>query len=579
MKQGAKNIRDFRVHILFLCVVALSFFVLFRFYFLQVVAHEKYKMIAEGQYKVFKKLNPERGSIFMRDKEAIYPLAINRDLQMAYAVPREVEDSDVFVEKISSTLGIEKEIVVQKISDRDDVFEVLKRKLSDDEAQQIKNLNIRGVHLAPESYRYYPAGRLASQVVGFVGWSEKTLSGRYGIEAYWDEELRGKSGVISQESDAGGRWVSLVDREFQPAEDGADLVLTLDYAVQYETEKILEDIIEKHQADNGSIVVMEPKTGKILSMASYPNFDPNEYWSVEDMKHYINPIVSGSYESGSVFKTITMAIGMDDNKISPSSAYVDTGVVNEAGYEIKNSDEKSYGEQTMTQVLEESLNTGVIHVEKLVGNKKFLSYVKRFGFGEESGIDLPAESAGNISNLSFLKRNIEFFTASYGQGITMTPLQIANAYATIANGGKFMKPQIVDRIIYPNGETKEVIPQEIRRVIREDTARKTSEMLRSVVVNGHGKRADVAGFLVGGKTGTAQVAKKDEKGYEEGMSIGSFVGFAPTNDPQFVVCVKIVNPKDVIWAESSAAPAFGRVMSFLLEYYGIEPTEQVNVLK
>lgn len=577
MKQEAKRIRDLRIYLLFFCIITISFFVLFRFYFLQVVAYEKYKMIAEGQYRVFKKLNPERGNIYMRDKGGIYPLAINRDLQTAYAVPREISEDEAFIEKVSLALGMEKEVIAQKISDKNDVFEILKKKLTDDEVRKIEELEISGLYLVGESYRYYPAGRLASQVVGFMGWKDDFFSGRYGIESFWDEELRGKPGIISQESDAGGRWVSLRDRDFQPANDGVDLVLTLDYAVQYETEKILEDVVEKHQADSGSIVVMEPETGKILSVASYPNFDPNEYWNVDDMRHYINPVVSGTYESGSVFKTITMAIGMDDNKIEPWSTYVDTGVVHEAGYEIKNSDEKAYGEQTMTQVLEKSLNTGVIYVEKLVGNKKFSSYVKRFGFGEESGIDLPAESAGDISNLSFLNRNIEFFTASYGQGFTMTPLQIANAYATIANGGKFMKPQIIDRIIHSDGRIEEVRPQEIRRVIREDTAKKTLEMLRSTVVNGHGKRADVAGYLVGGKTGTAQIAKKDEKGYQEGKSIGSFVGIAPIDDPQFVVCVKIVNPKDVIWAESSAAPAFGRVMDFLLGYYGIEPTEEIVI--
>ncbi|MDH4330131.1 MAG: penicillin-binding protein 2 [Candidatus Moranbacteria bacterium] len=576
MKKGVKYIQDLRVYLLFFFVLAVSFFVLARLYFLQIAAHEKYKMIADGQYKVFKELESERGSVFMNDKKKSYPLAINRDLQMAYAVPREIDDVNVFANEIGSILGMEKNVILDKIADKDDVFEVLKRKLTDEEVDKINELKFTGIHLAPESYRYYPAGRLASQIVGFVGWDNNSFSGRYGVESFWDSELKGKSGMISQEKDAGGRWISLVERDFQPAVDGVDLFLTIDYAVQYETEKILESAIKRHQADNGSILVMEPKTGRILSMASYPNFDPNEYWNVEDMKHYINPVVSGTYESGSVLKPITMAIGIDEGKVEPDSTYVDTGVVYEAGYEIKNSDEKAYGLQTMTQVLEESLNTGVIHVEKLVGNKKFANYIKRFGFGEESGIELPGESAGNISNLEHLNRNIEFFTASYGQGLTMTPLQLTNAYATIANGGKFMKPQIIDKIVYSNGETKEIRPQEIRRVIREDTAKKVSKMLRSVVVNGHGKKADVPGYLVGGKTGTAQVAKKNEKGYEEGVAIGSFVGFAPINDPQFVVCVKISNPKDVLWAESSAAPTFGEVMEFLLEYYGIEPTEPIN---
>jgi cell division protein FtsI (penicillin-binding protein 3)/stage V sporulation protein D (sporulation-specific penicillin-binding protein) len=247
--------------------------------------------------------------------------------------------------------------------------------------------------------------------------------------------------------------------------------------------------------------------------------------------------------------------------------------VAEAGYQIKNSDYKAYGIQTMTQALEKSLNTGAIYAERQIGNKNFLDYIKRFGFGQVTGIELPGESAGNIANLKNLKSDIQFFTAAFGQGITVTPIQLISAYNALANGGILMKPQIVKKIIYSDGHTEEIEPQEIKRVVTQSAANQVSQMLGSVVINGHGKRAGVPGHEVGGKTGTAQVASQSVRGYEEGKNIGSFAGYAPLINPEFTVLVRMDDPKAVEWAESSAAPVFGELMKFLLEYKSIEPTQ------
>jgi cell division protein FtsI/penicillin-binding protein 2 len=269
-----------------------------------------------------------------------------------------------------------------------------------------------------------------------------------------------------------------------------------------------------------------------------------------------------------------MAAAVDGGKVNAETTYVDTGTVQEAGFNIKNSEEKVYGKQTMTQVLENSINTGVIYAEKLLGNRNFHDYIERFGFGKILGVDLSGESAGSIANLKNTNRNIEFFTASFGQGIRTTPLQIISAYNVIANGGVLMKPQIVEKKIYHDGSEETINPQEIRRVMTSASASEVSRMLTSVVKNGHGKRAGVPGYLVAGKTGTAEVAKVGSKGYEEDKTIGSFAGFAPSDNPKFSIIVRIDNPKNVQWAESSAAPAFGELMKFLLEYYNIEPTEE-----
>jgi len=571
------SMEGWRIYFLALLVFLSAAVIFFRLYSLQVTAHDAYRSIAQNQHYIFQELNPERGEIFLKDGNGTYPLAINREFKMAYAVPKEIKNREEAAIRISSILELDENLVIEKLADSEDMFEVLKHKLTDEEISKIKKLEISGVRLMPESFRYYPAGELAAQTVGFVGSDEKEYKGRYGLEAYWEEDLRGTPGDLSQERDAGGRWISIADREFNPAQNGIDLVLTIDRVVQYEIEKILKETVEKHGADSGTILAMEARTGKILAMVNHPSFNPSEYSKCEDMSLFMNPSVSEAYECGSVFKAITMAIGVDDGKVEPDSVYYDSGSVREAGYTIKNSDEKTYGEQTMTQVLEESLNTGAIYVEKQVGNKKFADYTKRFGFGEKTGIELPGESRGNINNLKALKRDIQFFTAAFGQGITVTPLQLINSYSVIANGGKLMKPQLIEKKIYPGGKIEKIEPQEIRRVIKKETAEKLSQMLRSVVENGHGKRAAVPGYLVGGKTGTAQVAKSGEKGYEEGIAIGSFAGFAPIEDAQFTVLVKIYNPKDVQWAESTAAPAFSRVMKFLLEYYKVSPTEEYEL--
>lgn len=570
-----KLVSSQRIYFLAAAIFLMGIIIIARLYILQVHGYDKFRDMAEDQHKAFSELSAKRGEIYLKNGDEKYPLAVNKEYMMVFLEPKMVEEKDKVISELSYILGIDRGEIEKRLVNPNDMFEIVKKKISDEEADKIRDLKLRGVKLMPESYRYYPGKELASQIVGFVGSDGEKTIGRYGLESFWEDDLCGKNGSIFQERDSAGRWISITDRDKVPAQDGVNLVLTIDQTVQYEIEKILKLTMEKHQADGGSIVVQEPSTGKILAMANYPSFNPNEFNKVENMSAFINPTVTSAYESGSVFKAITLASGVDAGVVSPNTTYVDTGVVSEAGYNIKNSDGKANGEQTMTQVLEKSLNTGVIFVEKLIGNKRFADYIRNFGFGEKTNIELPNESAGDIRNLNNLKSDIQFFTASYGQGITVTPLQILNAYSAIANGGKLMRPQIIEKKFYSNGAEEIVEPEVVRRVIKEETALQVREMLGSVVVNGHGKRASVSGYRVGGKTGTAQVAKQGGGGYDESLTIGSFAGIAPLDNPRFTVIVKIDNPKDIQWAESSAAPAFGEVMKFLLNYYNVEPTEPI----
>lgn len=564
----------FRVYVLFFLILTIAAVIFFKLYTLQVLSYTSYRELSENQHSLFKELVPRRGEIFLKDRDELYPVAVNRETKMAYVVPKEIENLDETVSFLSDTLDLNRDETGNKLDKPEDMYEVLKHRLSDEEIKKINDRGMSGVHLADEVFRYYPAGELASNVLGFVGWDGNDLGGKYGIEKYFENQIRGKEGKIFENRDTAGRWIAIGDRVLEPAEDGKNLILTIDHIVQFETEKILQAAIERFKADSGTIVVMEPSTGKILAMANFPTFNPNEYGEVENMSAFRNIAVSDAYEPGSIFKTFTLAAALDSGKITPETTYTDTGMVKEAGYSIQNSDYKANGVQTMTQVLEKSLNTGVIFAEKLTGNKNFADYVQRFGFGEAMNTDMFSESAGNINNLKNLKSNIQFFTAAFGQGITVTPLQLASAYSAIANGGILMKPQIVEKIVNQNDNNEEIVnPQEVRRVISPKADEDITKMLVGVVKDGHGKRAGVPGYLVGGKTGTAQVASLTSKGYEEGKNIGSFGGFAPADNPRFTIIVRMDNPKTVDWAESSAAPTFGELMKFLLEYYNVEPTE------
>ena len=431
-----------------------------------------------------------------------------------------------------------------------------------------RKLAIAGLGFSEKSYRFYPEGNIGSNLLGFVGFVGDQEKGRYGLEEYFDQELYGQPGSIKIERDAKGQAIIINDREYLKPENGADLILTINRSIQFTACKKLNEAVAKYGADGGSVIIMEPKTGAILAMCSNPDYDGNEYQKVKDIKVFTNPAVFSQYEPGSIFKVLTMAMALDQEKITPQTTYDDTGQVKIADRTMENSDHKANGAQTMTQVLEKSLNTGAIFVMRKIGPDLFSDYVKEFGFGEKTGLELTGESKGDIKNL-MTKPVHELYaaTASFGQGLSVTPIQMVSVFSAIANNGILMKPYLVKEIIKPDGAKIETSPKVIRRVISEKAATILGGMMVNVVENGHGKKAAVKGYYVGGKTGTAQVAKKG--GYEDNINIGSFGGFAPIDDPKFVMLVRIDRPRNVEWAESSAAPLFGQLAEYMLNYWQI----------
>lgn len=547
-----------------------------RLFVLQVKSAEFYRAKAFGQYNVEKILQPARGEIKIADKATgqTFTVATSIKKDLLYAIPKDITDGAGFAKAVGDVTGLPQDEINSRIADRAKRYVVLKRGLTEQELKALKALELPGVGFDADTARFYPENNFLSSVLGFVGYKGTERVGVYGLEEAFEEELRGAAGSVSQEKDISGAWIFAGKREITPQRDGDTIILTIDRTIQHMAEEIIKGAVTDNHADSGSIVVMDPKTGAIWAMASYPDFNPNEYNKVEDSSIFQNMVTLGSYEPGSIFKPLTMAASIDAGKISPETTYVDTGSVEIDGYTIQNSDKKAHGKQTMTQALEESLNTGSIFAKEQIGNKKFFEYLQKFGLGKPTGIEL-RESSGNLDNL---RANIlvNYHTASFGQGITVTPLQMVEAFSAIANGGKMMRPYIVQTRITGLGDVVQTKPVVASQVISRDAASKVGGMMVAVVENGHGKRAQAPGYYVAGKTGTAQVSKKDGRGYEDDINIGSFIGFAPAEDPKFVALVRVNHPRNVLYAESTAAPAFGKLAQFILNYLNVPPNREVG---
>ncbi|MEK7464819.1 MAG: penicillin-binding protein 2, partial [Patescibacteria group bacterium] len=337
-------------------------------------------------------------------------------------------------------------------------------------------------------------------------------------------------------------------------------------------EEELDLLREKWQPELAIGIVLEPATGKILALAARPTYDPNAYSAEKDFSVFRIPIVDSQFELGSVFKPITMAAGINERVITASTTYGDPGVRRFGTFSVSNFDGRSYGTQTMTQVLEKSLNTGAMFAMERVGQERFFEYIKSFGFGEPTGIDVPGELAGNISNLS-LGRDVDYATASFGQGIAMTPLQIAMGMAAIANDGTLMRPYIVEKLIDDSGAEEIRRPQEVRRVISPESSETLTRMLVSAVRNGFENRAGVKGYFVAGKTGTAQIPLQDRRGYSDDV-IHTFVGYAPAFQPRFLVLLELVKPRGNRFAANTLTPVFHNLSQFMQNYYDVPPDER-----
>lgn len=538
----------------------------FRLFEKQILEHNTYLKAAEGQYILKKELPAQRGKIYASD---MFPLATNRQYYQVMTTPKNIKNADEAAEKLAPILGLEKEKIFTALNNDKVYIPPLKKGLTEEEGDKIAALKLRGVVVLPESRRFYPEQELAAHILGFVNFENR---GQYGLEGYFDNQLRGFEGEMSAEKDTKGRFFS-IEEKIEP-QNGADYVLTIDHNIQFQAEMILKEAVENYQADGGFIGIVEPKTGAVLAMAGFPAFDPNKFneEAEQDQERFNNPGIASPWEPGSVFKPLIMAAAINEGKVQPETEGVFGNYVTVDSYEIHTSTDEAYGRETMTKVLENSDNVAMVWVSELLGKELEFRYLKDFGFGRKTGIELDTEAEGQVLDQKKWS-NTQRATIAFGQGISVTPIQLLAAFSSVANGGKLLKPYIVSEVQTTDNHHDVTQQQEIKRVINEDTANKVKDMLVSVVQNGHGKKAAVPGYQVAGKTGTAQVPKPGG-GYYDDRHIGSFIGFAPANDPKFVMLVRLDNPKNVKWAEESAAPTFGKMAKWLLNYFRVPPESE-----
>lgn len=564
--------KNWRLNLLLFFGIVFWLIIAARLFTIQVMGHDKYVVLADSQSALLEKLTPKRGEIFIQDKDGfLSPLAINRDMKNVYAVPRELAGQDdeyrsSMAENLAAILELDKNDILAKLNKKDDPYEPLKSKLDNEAVKKIKDLQFKGIYFTSQSWRWYPQNDLAAQVVGFVGYDGDKRVGCYGLEKYFEQQLVGETGVLTGKKDALGNPVLIDMNNFMPAKDGSKIILTIDQNIQFTAEEKLKEVMDKWQSLNGTIIVMKPKTGAILAMASFPTYNPNEYYNENNADNFLNPAIQKLFEPGSIFKPITMSAGLDSGKITPETTFTDTGSAQIGSHTITNAAYRSYGLSSMSKVLEKSINTGAVFMEQTIGPDIFKKYVQAFGFDHMTGITLNNEIAGNINNLNG-DSEINYATASFGQGIAVTPLQMATAISAIANQGKMMRSYLVDKIINSDGKEIKFEPEVMREPITEATAKELTEMLINTVDRGYDK-VKIKDYYVAGKTGTAQIPENG--GYSTEM-IHSFVGYAPARDPAFLIFIKMDRPKGINFASDSLAPIFADMTRFLLNYYEIPP--------
>lgn len=557
-----RSLASWRTKALFLLFILAGAVLVGRLYTLQIVGGQYYAALARGQQEGAEAATLLRGNIYAQDKggQSRYLVATNREMPMVYAVPWEVEDAEYLINTVHDVLGLSEEdvpILFRRLNNTDSSFALIARHLTDEQARRIEEFDLPGVYLRNEYVRFYPGEEIAAQSIGFVGFSGNERVGQYGVEQFYDETLSASAPTTPRSTFFGGSFAA------------GDIELTIDYGIQFVVEQKLQELVSRLEADSATAIFMDPQTGAIIALANVPTFNPNTYSSTEDISVFSNSAVQDLFEPGSSFKPITIAAAIDAGVVSPQTTYEDKGFVDIDGYRISNSDKKAHGIQTMTQVLEKSLNTGVIFAQKQLGKERFRDYIQAFGFSEKTGIDLPGEVTGDTYNLN-TNNNVNFATAAFGQGIAISPIRLLSSLSAIANGGVIMKPYIVSKI-WQDGHERSTEVEELAQPISATTASRVAAMMVSAVENGFGKKAQVPGYTLAGKTGTAQVPAEDGSGYSEEKTIHTFIGFAPAYNPRFIGILKVDNPRTISFSADSIAPTFGELTSFILQYYNVPP--------
>ena len=569
-----KKFANWRISVILALILIFGAAIISRLFFLQILERKLFQAQALGQQMDFSKVTGSRGQIFCATSQEtkgkqglgeLKSLAINKDSWTISANPNDIPNKQAFAKILSETIGQTQEQILLEL-DSQDSYLVIEKDLSSAELDKVKALNLKGLSWRNAPDRFYPQGGMLSQTLGFLGGAG---AGQYGVEGYYEDILKGKTGIQQEKFGLD----SIFSGNDQISLDGSDIYLTIDYNIQFQAEELLKQEQKKDGIDSGQIIVLKPDSGKILALANFPAFDPNQYSKESDLDIFQNSATQKLFEPGSIMKPFTMAAAINEGKITPDTTYVDTGVVNFGIKTIHNFANEIYGKATMTEVLENSINTGAVFAEQQISHDIFFNYIDKFGFTYKTGVDLQAEAYSRNESLKN-GPDMNFATASFGQGIELTPMQIARGFCAMANGGKLVKPYIVEKIVN-GGDEVYTRPEVSDPVVSKQTITQLNAMLINVVDKGFNGVAKIPGYYLAGKTGTAQIPLKNGKGYEPDKTIQSFVGYGPAFNPQFLILVKLDNPK-VPKSSLSAVPIFKELAQYIINYWQIPPDYDAN---
>ena len=561
-----------RIRLISILIILFSLVLFVKLYTLQIVENDYFRQKADRQYQK-PATDFNRGTIFFTQKDGTQISAASLKTGFILSMnPKLVKDAnaeDIYNKILPFIPDLNHDDFIAKANKANDPYEEIRKKVDEDVGEKINALKLPGITLYQNKWRYYPGGTLASNVLGFMGYKGDDFAGRYGLERTYD-------GVLSRnQTDAYANFfVETFSNIKKTVIDGksleGDIVTTIEPKTQAYVEDMISQINKQYSSERTGAIIMDPQTGDIYAMGLSPSFDPNDISTVKDTALFRNDLVESAYEMGSIMKPLTMSVGVDLGKVNAQTTYNDTGSVTFNNKTISNFDKKPRGTITLQCALAKSLNVGFAWVEQQIGNKPFSDYFLKYGFGEKVGIDLPNEASGLVSNLNS-PRDIEHVTAAFGQGISVTPVEMIHAFSAIANGGIMTKPRIVKEIDYKVGTSKKIPVQQSDRIIKEDSALEVVNMMVNNVDTSlkDGKYKNPY-YTVAAKTGTAQVVRGG-KGYSDSIYLHSFIGFLPAYNPKFLVFIYTVNPKGVNYSSDTLAIPFINLTKFLINYYELPP--------
>jgi len=560
-----KSVNWFKVRVILISGLLFCCFVLVvgRMFQLQVLKKEQLYKLADQQQHIQIPLVAKRGTIYDRQGNE---LAVSIEVDSVYADARKVVDVEKAADELAGILQIDRKELKERLERRKS-FEWIQRKISPKEAEQIKALRLQGIDFLKENRRFYPNAELAAHVIGFVGLDSRGLEG---VEFQYDALLNGKGQVWTMARDAMGREISLGEAPFEKEDHYRNIFLTLDKQIQHVAETELSQSVQKWGAKGGLVIAMDPLTGKILALASYPSFNPNQFIQYRS-RNWRNRAISDVFEPGSLFKAFLATAALEEKVVQPTdSFFCENGAY--TVYDRTIHDHSKHGWLTVQQIVKFSSNIGASKVGEKMGKERFYQYICAFGFGEKTGIGLPGEGKGIVHHPRYWPP-VALDTISFGQGISVTAIQLMSALSVIANGGFLMKPYVVEKITNEKGEVVQSFkPEVVRRVISEETAKRATALLKATTERGGtGEGAVPTGYEVAGKTGTAQKVDKLLKGYSEDRYTSGFFGFGPIHEPKIVLLIVIDEPQGSSYGGVVAAPIFRAIMEKVLPCLNVLP--------